>query len=339
MDLRSMAKDAAFAAGLVRRRPFQALVQVTNRCNMRCSFCDFWPNPAPPRDELTAGDYARVAAELAELGCFVVSIEGGEPLARPDLVDIVGSFGERHLPALFTNGWFVTREGARALFDAGLTHASVSIDFPDAARHDAKRGLAGAFDRACQALEHLLAAAPRGHRQVHVMSVLMRENWRDFEALFDLSRRLGVGHQVTLLSVTGYRRGQLTRSAMPPAGAGAALHELWRRHPHVQFFGDYFASIDTFLTGAALPTCKAGVQSFNIDHVGNVSPCIEKIDRVAGNVKTEPLAAIWARMAADRRGIEGCQQCWTACRGVAQALGDGGSPGAWFDLTTRMRSS
>jgi MoaA/NifB/PqqE/SkfB family radical SAM enzyme len=148
-DLRRLATDARFTAGLLRKKPFSCLVQVTNRCNMECSFCDFWPNPAPKKEELTAAEMRRVARELAELGTFVVSIEGGEPFVRKDLVEIVAAFGERHIPALYTNGWFVTKENARALFDAGLTQVHVSIDYPDAARHDQKRRLAGTTDRSC----------------------------------------------------------------------------------------------------------------------------------------------------------------------------------------------
>jgi MoaA/NifB/PqqE/SkfB family radical SAM enzyme len=339
VSARALVRDAEFAAGLVRRKPFQVLVQLTNRCNMKCSFCDFWPNPAAKRDELSTDEYRRVARELSDLGCFLVSIEGGEPFARTDLLEIVAAFGERHLPSLFTNGWYVTRDNAADLFAAGLAHASVSIDYPDATRHDRKRVAPGAFDRACRALEHLLAAAPRGAKQVHIMSVLMEDNWRDFDALFQLSARLGVGHQVTLLSLGGYRRGKGGPDAMPPVGVSEHMRSLWERYPHVQFFGEYFSRIDAFLTGGPMPGCKAGIQSFNIDHVGNVSPCIEKIDKIAGNVRTDHLAAIHARMVADRAGIEGCQECWTACRGIGQALGDGGSPAAWFDLATRMRSS
>ena len=40
-----------------------------------------------------------VAAEMAELGCFLLSIEGGEPLVRTDLEEIIAAFAERHLTA------------------------------------------------------------------------------------------------------------------------------------------------------------------------------------------------------------------------------------------------
>lgn len=339
MALAALRKDAAFAAGLLKKKPFQCLVQLTNRCNMRCSFCDFWPNGAPRREELTTDEYRRLSDDLAALGTFLISVEGGEPFVRPDLAPIIGAFSRHHLPTLFTNGWYVTADNARALFDQGLTHACVSIDFPDAARHDRKRGLDGAFDRALRALEHFLAAAPRPRLQVHVMSVLMEENWQDFPDLFELSRRLGVGHQVTLLSATGYRRGKDDR--LPPPEAAALLEALWRRHPHVRFFGEYFRKMGAFLRSdlAALPACRAGEQSFNVDHVGNVSPCIEKIDLILGNVRNEPLPVILQRVTAHEASIRSCQRCWTACRGLAQALGEGGGPAAWVDLVTRMRSS
>lgn len=330
-------KDLSFALGLLRGRPFNCLLQVTNRCNMKCSFCDFWPNPAPRGQELSLEDYRRLADELRSMGRFLVSIEGGEPFLRPDLLPLVEAFGQHHLPALFTNGWYVTRENARALYRGGLTHCSVSIDYPQKERHDAKRRLEGTWERAWRALDHLLEAAPRGSKQVHVMTVIMEDNWRDLEPLLELTARRGVGHQLTLLSTQGFRRGRQDR--LPEAPLSAWLLDLWRRYPHLRFFRDYLAGVDPFLAGEAMPTCQAGVQSFNIDHVGNVSPCIERIDRVYGNVKGEALPAIHARMAADRAEVSRCQDCWTACRGLAQAMGRGGSLRSWWDLATRMRSS
>ncbi len=153
MSLREQLRDGRFAAGIVRRAPFQVLLQVTNRCNMKCNFCDFWPNGVTPGEELTIGDFADLEAQLSEMGTFLVSIEGGEPFVRPDLLEIVRIFGRRHIPLLYTNGWYVNAENARAMWNAGLAQVGVSIDYPDDARHDRRRGLVGAFARAWHAVE------------------------------------------------------------------------------------------------------------------------------------------------------------------------------------------
>ncbi len=330
-----LSKDIQWALGIARRRPFQCLVQVTNRCNMKCSFCDFWPNGVPSREELTLADFERIARELAGIGRFLISVEGGEPFVRPDLIEIVRAFARWHVPVLYTNGWYVESESARELFAAGLTQVGVSIDFPDAERHNKKRVLEGAFARATRAIEYFRDAAPHGGKQVHIMTVLMKDNQDDIESMLKLSASLNVGHCFTLIAEKGFRRGN-TR-AMPTRSLSSELTELWSRYPHMRMFRDYLSRIDTFLAQGDMPACHAGRQSFNIDHGGNVSPCIEKIDRAAGNVRNEPLQDIVARMH-DLPEVRTCQDCWTLCRGFSQALGNGGNARSWVDLATRMRS-
>lgn len=337
MSWKERVREMKFARSVLAGRPYNCLLQVTNRCNMKCSFCDFWPNGVAPQEELSLDEIRSISRQLSELGKFLVSLEGGEPFVRSDLVDIVRAFSDDHLPTLYTNGWYVTPENARALFDAGLTQVGVSIDYAEALRHDAKRVLPGTFERAWRAVDAFRDAAPHGGKQVHVMTVLMADTVDELEPLLELSAARGVGHVVTLLSKHGYRRGR-GGDAWPSGALSDRLVGLWEKHPHWRFWREYLERMDTFLAGGPMPTCRAGIQSFNIDHVGNVSPCIERIDRIAGNVRREPLKEIHARLAADREEISKCQQCWTACRGFSQLLGDGGSFRSWYGLATRMRS-
>ena len=336
MTWTELRREAAFAGSVLARRPFDVLLQVTNRCNMKCSFCDFWPHGAP-QEELSTEELARVAEELSSLGRCLVSIEGGEPFVRPDLVDIVRAFSHEHLTVLYTNGWYVTEENARALFAAGLTQVGVSIDYPDA-RHDAKRRMPGASHRAWRAVDLLRTAAPHGGKQVHVITVLMRDNQDDLEALMQQSARHGVGHVVTLLSTRGYRRGHSTEDALPEAGVGRRLLPLWDRSPHWRFFREYLERLDDFLEGGSLPTCHAGRQGFNIDHVGNVAVCIERIGEAVGNVREASLIELHRLLLAREDEVARCQDCWTACRGFSQLLGNGGRLASWRDLGLRMRS-
>jgi MoaA/NifB/PqqE/SkfB family radical SAM enzyme len=331
-------KDAQLTAGILRGRPFDVLLQVTNRCNMQCSFCDFWDNPAPKGQELTLAEFQRIASELSELGTFIVSIEGGEPFLRKDLVDIVRAFSKDHITALFTSGWYVSEDNARALWDAGLTHASVSIDFSDPARHDKKRKIEGTTERAWRAVDIFRDTAPHGGRQVNVMSVLMNQNWLDMEALFLQSRAHAVGHQVTLLSTGGTRRAAGEDDELPPLGVAAHMTTLFDKYAHVRFFREYFERLDAFVSGGPMPTCHAGEQAFNIDHVGNVASCIERIGQPVGNVRDASLVDLHRRLRRDQPEVAECQKCWTACRGIADALGGGGSVHNLIDLGQRTRS-
>ncbi len=72
-------------------------------------------------------------------------------------------------------------------------------------------------------------------------------------------------------------------------------------------------------------------------HVGNVSPCIERIDHAVGNVRTEPLSALHAKLVAAGEAARACRACWTACRGVTEALGGGSDARSLLTLATRMR--
>ena len=337
LSLQQLSRDLRFAWGAVRHRPFNVLLQVTNRCNMRCAFCDFWPNGVSPNEELTLDDYRRLEEELTRLGTFLISIEGGEPMLRPDIVEIVRVFSRRHMPMLYTNGWFIDEDNAKALFDAGVINVGVSIDYAHADRHDKQRDLPGTWGRAWHAVDLLRKHAPNGGRQVHVMTVLMRDTLDELDKLLPMSAAHDVGHCITLLAKNGYRRG-VQGGEWPIGNISDRLVELWRRYPHFRIFREYLENMDPFLNGESLARCRAGWQSFNIDHVGTVSPCIEKIDQTVGNVRREPLALLHRRLKELDAGRD-CQQCWTACRGMSQLFGQGGTWQAWRDMATRIKST
>src|SRR2546428_6847469 len=94
-------RGARLIEGFLREKPIHCIVQVSNRCNLSCGFCSFWERPAQERDEMTLADFEIVSAKLAEAGAMIVSIEGGEPLLRPDIVEIVRAFSRYHHPILF----------------------------------------------------------------------------------------------------------------------------------------------------------------------------------------------------------------------------------------------
>jgi MoaA/NifB/PqqE/SkfB family radical SAM enzyme len=312
-----ISRGARLLYGFVARRPIHVIVQVSNRCNLTCGFCSFWENPARKSDELTADDFATIGGKLAEAGSMVISIEGGEPLLRPDIVEIIAAFARHHHPIMFTNGWRVTPELARRLWDAGLDTCGVSIDYPDG-RHDRHRGKPGTLDAARRAIDTLRDTAPRGARQVFVMTVLMHDNHDAMADLLALSKSHGVGHQITLISTGGAARHDRAQW-LPPRGTGARLVELKRQNPHFMTFTGYLEGIDTYLGGSPRTPCWAGERFLNVDHLGDVSPCIEKLHLRGGNLVREPWSVVSARLAALDEPKH-CGDCWTSCRGFVEEM-------------------
>lgn len=110
-------------------------VSVTDRCDLRCSYCrprDF-DGYAEPADWLTPAELTRVVAVFARLGVARVRLTGGEPLLRRNLAGIVRDLaalpGVRDL-SLSTNATQLAKH-AVALKAAGLARVNVSLDSLD----------------------------------------------------------------------------------------------------------------------------------------------------------------------------------------------------------------
>jgi cyclic pyranopterin phosphate synthase len=106
-------------------------ISVTDRCNLRCTYCMPEEVVFRPREEmLTYEEIARVVGVVAGLGIRTIRLTGGEPLVRRDLSTLVGQLVA--IPgidevALTTNGLLLAEQAA-ALRAAGLSRLNVSLD-------------------------------------------------------------------------------------------------------------------------------------------------------------------------------------------------------------------
>src|SRR6266567_3662352 len=112
-------------------------ISVTDRCNLRCTYC--MPEEVVFMDRaeiLTFEEIAHFVRVAAPLGIDKVRLTGGEPLLRRGLPELVRMLvavpGIRDL-GLTTNGLLLAGQ-ARALYDAGLRRLNVSLDTLDPGR-------------------------------------------------------------------------------------------------------------------------------------------------------------------------------------------------------------
>ncbi len=69
--------------------PLALVAELTHQCPLHCVYCSNPLELTARGTELPTGSWARVFREAAELGVLQADFTGGEPLARPDLADII----------------------------------------------------------------------------------------------------------------------------------------------------------------------------------------------------------------------------------------------------------
>jgi heme b synthase len=185
----------------------------TRACNLVCRHCRASAQETPSPDELSTDEVKRLVDQIAAFSRPIFIISGGEPLMRPDIFEIARYATEQGLRvAMSPNGTLITPERVRQMQDAGIKRISVSLDGSCAARHDAIRGVAGAFDAAVRGMGYCRAAG----LPFQVNTTVMRQNVDDLEATLDFVVSLGVAAwHVFMLVPTG--RGQVDDEITPQA--------------------------------------------------------------------------------------------------------------------------
>lgn len=290
-------------------------LQVTHRCNFRCQICDFWKVQHEKERELSLNEIEILTDKLAEYGTLAISLAGGEPMMREDLLDVIRIVSRKHFPIMITNGWYVNKENALALWEAGLQEISISIDYADPEKHDAMRGHTGAFKRAIEALQILHESRHSNKNRVHMISVLMDDNIEDIERLLRLSKQIGVTYMVNLYS---YQRGKKSER-LPKRPVSDILLKLKKAYPHFVSLTSYLEQMDISSQQNGIGNCQAGRYFMNIDNYGNVARCTETTDTPVGNLIAESPQQIRQRLLI-QQAQDACSQCWTSCRGWVELM-------------------
>ncbi len=274
-----------------------AVLEITNRCNLRCPHCGSTSGEARA-GELTLAELRALVRELRSLGCEEVTVLGGEALLRPDWLEIARAVRDEGLDlVLITNGLLLRRDyQLRALRDLAPRIVGVSLDGASRETYRALRGVDG-FDHCVGLLERL---RDDGHENVNAITTFVRANlpeFDDFVRLFDgrrinwqvqLGNRGGRLPEEQLLTRQDY--GWLTRRMrdalverpetlwlcpmddfgyFPLDPALAFLHRTWRG-------------------------CAAGLEVVGVRSNGDVLPCLSLGDAfVVGNLRRTPLRELW----------------------------------------------
>jgi MoaA/NifB/PqqE/SkfB family radical SAM enzyme len=105
--------------------PFYASFKVTHKCSLRCSFCNVWMEDTP---DLSKKDVFKVLDNLGNSSIVVLSLEGGDPLVRKDLGDILQYASTKPFYLFFTtNGHLIDKRPMKE-YGQYIDYLHISID-------------------------------------------------------------------------------------------------------------------------------------------------------------------------------------------------------------------
>jgi MoaA/NifB/PqqE/SkfB family radical SAM enzyme len=288
------------------KRPIHLTYFVTRRCNAGCGFCFY----AKARDaegaepELALDEIRRVAASMDPL--LWVLFSGGEPFLREDLAEVSGAFHDANRACFLTyptNGLLseVVVERTEQILrrcPESVVVVKLSLDAVGE-RHDALRGVPGAFARVMETYRGLSRLAERHPRlELGVNTVFGPESERHLDELVGLVHGLeGIrAHTLTLLRSPD---GGPAPGVDPEAyrRASRALEGRWRsrRQRFHRFAGARLKAAQdrlqrrlihrTLLERRRVIPCLAGRASLVLTESGSLHACESRWDRSLGNVR------------------------------------------------------
>lgn len=259
-------------------QPIVVSFEVTDSCTCNCKHCDH----GGPRDnsrDLKPSDYRRYMKALRPCA---VQLSGGEPLMRPDLLEIVKNIKRPDgLPYLIlVSNWSgMTEEKYLELHDAGINQFSVSLDFPDE-RHDDFRSYPGLYAKLDKLMPKLAAY---GYDDIVLNNCITRHNLPYINAVADKAKEWGVN---VSYSAYTFRRTQCWDHFIDKpeelAQLKAQLDSIKARMDNSNWIVNSCTTLDAtyaYFERGGTPGCKAGLRFLVVTSDGYLQPCSMQFKR------------------------------------------------------------
>jgi 12,18-didecarboxysiroheme deacetylase len=157
----------------------------TQTCNLKCVHCYAGSENKKYEGEMSTEDAKKMIDDLAAFGAPVLLFSGGEPVVRPDLLELMHYAKSKGMRVVIsTNGTLITAERAKEFAEVGLSYVGVSLD-GGRETHDKFRGMEGSFDKAIEGIRNSKAAGIK----VGLRMTLNNRNYQDVDEIFEIMDR------------------------------------------------------------------------------------------------------------------------------------------------------
>lgn len=267
----------------------------TNACNMYCAHC-YRDAGCKVDEELNTVEAKRLLEQIARAGFKIMIFSGGEPLMRPDILELVRHARSLGLRSVFgTNGTLITEEMAVQLKEAGAMGMGISLDSMDKEKHDKFRSFPGAWDGAVRGMRNCRKAGLPF--QIH--TTIMDWNESEIESITDFAVAEGaVAHHFFFLVPTG-RAVSIEEESLRAEAYEATLTRIMNKQKQVSIELKPTCAPQFMRIAAQMGMklrfgrgCLAGTSYCIISPRGQVQPCAY-LNLPLGDVRETPFDEIW----------------------------------------------
>ncbi len=266
-----------------------------NACSMYCAHC-YRDAGCKAEEELSTSEAKTLLDQIARAGFKIMIFSGGEPLMRPDILELVEhAAGLGLIPVFGTNGTLITKDMAHRLKEAGAKGMGISLDSLDAKKHNEFRRFPNAWEGAVQGMKNCREAGLPF--QVH--TTVMDWNSGELEAMTDFAVEIGAkAHHFFFLVPTG-RAKSIEEESLRAEAYEDVLTRIMKKQQEVpierkptcapQFLriADQLGMKTRFRRG-----CLAGLSYCIISPRGKVQPCAY-LNMELGDVRETPFDELW----------------------------------------------
>lgn len=282
--------------------PTKVCLSITSNCNLACRHC--LAKSDQTCEDLSRHDLFKIIEELAMEKVFFVSLFGGEPFTRKDVLEIVEFLARFPIGiTINTNATLIDDDLAARLSKYKISYV-VSLDGSSAETVDRIRGH-GVFDQSLRGIR----ALKKYDSRILLSTTVMSQNYRDLGAIAALGKELGVmGVRINTVFLINNAECYLDDIALQPE------HYLYL----YDTFEDLKREYGSFVSGSLLQLmesvrsitvdglppnlnsleipvepCGAAVNQCAIRPDGEVLPCVLLWNTPSGNVLQQPFKEIW----------------------------------------------
>jgi radical SAM protein with 4Fe4S-binding SPASM domain len=271
---------------------------VTHRCHHACEHCYESEASHPRAGELSFAEIEVVLDEMAALGVLVLTLSGGEPFLRKDLMAIVAAARARRFAVkLYTAGTHIDDDRARRLAELRVSEVQVSLHAATPSLHDDFTRRPGSHARAMRGLRLL-----REHQvPAFVKTSAMTFNQGELDALADLAAELGAGFILgdsVVPRVDGDRSPH--RFLLSEEELAAQILAQPRLRDALDARGATAVCTGEGVWSADSALCGAARNVVTVDAQGRLLAC-SSFPESAGSVREAPLGELWRRSPGLRR--------------------------------------